>query len=203
MNPRRRRLGWLLPGLMIALSACDRRDAEPAAARAVPVAEALALARQVADTMTADLRARVFAELERAGPAAAMAVCADSAQAVTARHARAGVTVRRVSDRFRNPANRPDAFESGWLERLDSLRAAGTLPVEVIDTVVEDGGRALRYLRPVLVAEPCLACHGDRAGMQPAVLGLLDARYPEDRATGYRAGELRGAVSVRVPVQQE
>ncbi len=54
--------------------------------------------------MTADLRTRVFAELQRAGPAAAMAVCADSAQALTDRHARAGVLVRRVSDRYRNPS---------------------------------------------------------------------------------------------------
>ena len=203
MRPRPRRCALLLQGVLIALAACDSRDAVPPDARAVPAADALALARQVADTMTADLRARIFAELQRAGPAAAMAVCADSAQAVTARYARAGVLVRRVSDRYRNPANRPDAYESDWLERLDSLRAAGALPVEVVDTVVDDRGRALRYLRPVLVAEPCLACHGDRAAMQPAVLSLLDARYPEDHATGYRAGELRGAVSVRVAVQPE
>lgn len=161
------------------------------------------LARHVADTMTADLRARVFAELQRGGPAAAMAVCADSAQAVTARYARDGVYVRRVSARYRNPANEPDALENEWLLRLHSLRAAGALPAEVVDTVAEQAGSVLRYLRPVLIAEPCLTCHGDRAGMQPEVLQLLAERYPDDRATGYRPNDLRGAVSVRVPLMQQ
>jgi hypothetical protein len=34
--------------------------------------------------------------------------------------------------------------------------------------------------------------------MAPDVRSLLAERYPEDRATGYAAGDFRGMVSVRV-----
>jgi hypothetical protein len=42
----------------------------------------------------------------------------------------------------------------------------------------------------------CLACHGQVSSLDPAVRAVLAERYPADRATGYRAGDLRGAVSV-------
>ena len=41
---------------------------------------------------------------------------------------------------------------------------------------------------------------GRRDGLPPPEREELARRYPEDRATGYRVGDLRGAVSVRVPL---
>jgi hypothetical protein len=54
----------------------------------------------------------------------------------------------------------------------------------------------LRLLRPIVMGEPCLACHGPVEGINPRVLELIRAAYPEDLAVGYQAGDLRGAVSV-------
>ena len=42
--------------------------------------------------------------------------------------------------------------------------------------------------------DTCLACHGK--AITPQVLEQLDARYPDDRARGYGAGEIRGAFSL-------
>ena len=63
-----------------------------------------------------------------------------------------------------------------------------------------DGSYQLQYLRPLLVQRACLACHGDPATFSPEVRAVLARRYPQDRATGYAVGDLRGAVSVRVPL---
>lgn len=61
----------------------------------------------------------------------------------------------------------------------------------------QDGERTLRYLRPIRAAGICLNCHGDPGEFEPEVFSLLRERYPEDAATGYSAGQLRGAVSVQ------
>ena len=56
----------------------------------------------------------------------------------------------------------------------------------------------LRYLRPILVEPACLLCHGAEEELDPEVRRRLAERYPEDRATGFAEGDLRGAFSVRV-----
>jgi hypothetical protein len=55
----------------------------------------------------------------------------------------------------------------------------------------------LRYFLPVLVAERCLTCHGERAAIAEPLQRVIAERYPTDAAVGYAVGELRGAVVVR------
>ncbi len=65
--------------------------------------------------------------------------------------------------------------------------------------MVSEAGQAyLRYLKPITVAAMCLNCHGPRESLAPEIRRILDERYPDDRAIGYRAGDFRGAVSVRI-----
>lgn len=178
-------------------AAAARTDAAPADT-AVDSA-AVTRARTAANGLGQELQAKLFAALDSAGPAAAVTYCADSAQAWTARYAQAGVYVRRVSQRVRNPANQPDSIEARDLVRLDSLHRAGALPGEIVRARVgERGERFVDYMRPIVVQERCLACHGPRDGMAPEVRDLLAARYPADEATGYGAGDLRGMLTVRV-----
>lgn len=180
-------------------SGTARGDAAAATADTVPSDEAVARARAAANGLGKELQSQLFAALDSGGPSRAVAFCADSAQAWTARHAREGVYVRRVSLRVRNPANRPDSAEEWQLRRLDSLHGAGTLPGEVVrSTGTASGERVVEYARPILVQERCLACHGTRARLAPGIAEILAARYPSDQATGYRIGDLRGMLSVRV-----
>jgi hypothetical protein len=46
----------------------------------------------------------------------------------------------------------------------------------------------------------CLTCHGEKARIPPAVEAVIAQEYPGDRATGFAEGDVRGAVSVRVPL---
>jgi hypothetical protein len=55
-------------------------------------------------------------------------------------------------------------------------------------------------MQPIRVQAMCLSCHGDPAGIPAEVKEILASRYPKDLATGYKAGDLRGAVSVRIPL---
>jgi hypothetical protein len=178
-----------------------RADRSAAADTAQPPEEAVARARAAANGLGQELQAKLFAALDSGGPERAIAICADSAQAWTERHAREGVYVRRVSLRVRNPRNQPDAREALELQRFDSLHRAGATPGEILRSArTADGQQVVEYMRPIIVQERCLACHGDPQAMSLEVRALLDARYPGDQATGYRTGDLRGALSVRVPM---
>ena len=100
-----------------------------------------------------------------------------------------GIAIKQTSDRVRNPSNAPDAFERAVLARF---AAAGWEKGKGYAEAGGEGGRkVLRYLQPLYVAKPCLACHGDPKG-------ALDVAGRAKE--GYREGELRGAISVVVPV---
>jgi hypothetical protein len=174
----------------------------PAGSQDIPPA-ALAKAKSTADGLMKDLIGLLFSTLDAEGPAGAVRICADVAQERTAQHARDGIYVRRVSQKVRNPANRPDGVELQKLEQLQALHREKKLPAEVAEVRANpDGSRQLHYLRPIVLMERCLACHGPRDQIQPAVRELLARRYPDDRAVDYRAGDFRGAVSVRVPLDR-
>lgn len=160
--------------------------------------EALDIARQSADALGHELMGLLLATLEREGPTAAIAYCSDSAQNRTAALNTASVQVRRVTMQPRNLANAPDALEEELLGQFARQHAEGRLPADTSIWVGEGAERELRYLRPIIVQQGCLACHGDPAEFAPAIRTALARHYPDDRATGYQVGDLRGAISVRV-----
>lgn len=182
---------------LLAWSASGLALPDPPEGEEVP-AEALEKAREAARALGGELMGRLLAELREGGPAEAVRVCSEVAQEMASAHSGPGLAVRRVSLRVRNPADRPDAWERAELERLAVVHGHGALPEEVAVVRREEGERRLRYLKPIVVREPCLACHGRREEIAPAVQRVLDERYPDDEATGYAAGDLRGAVSVTV-----
>jgi hypothetical protein len=164
--------------------------------------EALSRARAAADALTKDLMGTLQTELSGGGPGSAIRVCSEVAQEIAAEHSTGGTAVRRVSRKARNPADRPDPYEAAQLDRLATLHEQGGLPSEVVEVVeTGSGGRMLRYLRPITVKPLCLPCHGDPADFAPDVRRVLAVRYPGDQATGYAAGDLRGAVSVTVALE--
>ena len=114
-----------------------------------------------------------------------------------------GYYVRRVSLKYRNPDDIPDQYEKGVLEKFDSLREEGKMVVEHEDyrVVEEDGKKYLRYMKPLITKKLCLNCHGSTEDIPTTVRGFLNTNYPEDRATGFKVGDVRGAVSVKIPLE--
>jgi hypothetical protein len=179
-----------------------------AAAGAAPASEDAARlaaeARQVASGMQSSLAAKLLGELQANGPEAAIGVCTTLAPEVAARISREqGWRVTRVSLRTRNPAlGAPDAWEQRVLLEFDARAARGDKPeaIEHAEVVSEPQGRYFRYMRALPVAPLCLSCHGEAQSIPAGVKARLAAHYPHDRATGYRPGELRGAISIKRPL---
>lgn len=142
------------------------------------------------------LSARLLDEMKKGGPARAISVCRDEAQALTAEIARVqGVRVGRTSDRLRNPGNAAPS----WAERFVEA-SAGRKAASVEATVVDLGDR-VGVLRPIPTAAPCLQCHGRAERLSADVRAFIKSAYPKDRAVGFDAGDLRGLIWAEAPIR--
>ncbi|MCO5122183.1 MAG: DUF3365 domain-containing protein [Rhizobacter sp.] len=157
-------------------------------------------ARGVSTAVPPKLLAVLQAEIAKSGPEGAIAACQVQAPALArAASEQTGWSVKRVSLRNRNPKAVPDAWERAALEDFDR-RAAAHEPaakLERYEAVQEDGKTVWRYMRALPTGELCLACHGPVEQLSPAVKAKLAALYPEDRATSYRVGDIRGAMTLK------
>jgi hypothetical protein len=168
-----------------------------------PRASAYPDAAGVAARFQQELGAKLQSAVAAGGPVAAVEVCHSAAPEIAARISReSGWDVRRVGTRARNPATgRPDAWEQEQLSAFARRMAAGERP-ETLEAraIVDVGGVPTeRYMKAIVTAPVCLACHGDVAVQSAELRAKLRERYPDDAATGYRAGELRGAFTLRRP----
>jgi Tfp pilus assembly protein PilP len=156
--------------------------------------------RQDAKEFMETLREVLVKEMQTNGLTAAASVCSDTAQILTTNYAAENeIYIKRVSFRNRNAANYPDEFESKGLKHFEELKNSGTLDetTELFEIVTEGEDKIVRYMKPIFIQAPCLSCHGPGENISPEVKAILTSNYPEDKATGYQAGDLRGAVSVR------
>lgn len=139
------------------------------------------------------------------GVAGAIPVCKDKAPALLkARAEELGWKMRRVSLKTRNPERgTPDAWETAQLTAFD-VRAAAGEPVAQLEAgeIFTDasGHKTFRYMRAIPVGDVCLSCHGDPADIGADLKAELATSYPQDRATGYTKGQIRGALTVERPL---
>jgi hypothetical protein len=161
--------------------------------------QAIVEARQISSELADKVRGLLFKEIGKGGWASAVKVCSEMAQNMTREfNARTGHTVRRVSLRYRHPRNTPDQYERRKLEEFDLLNKRKEMENEYSEVLDEGGQKYLRYMRPIVVLPLCINCHGPKENIPSDVKSILAEKYPEDRATGFLVGDLRGAISVKI-----
>lgn len=102
-----------------------------------------------------------------------------------------GIRFNNVSDRSRNPDNRADTFE---MEAIAWFRANPKSKDRIGEITAADGQSYYHYTKPIWVEEYCLKCHGRRADAPESIT----SRYAD--AYDYRVGDLRGVMSIKIPV---
>jgi hypothetical protein len=139
--------------------------------------------------------------LQAGGPEAAIAVCKIKAPAIAKEKAAStGWSIGRTALKLRNPANSPDAWERSVLLRFqEQIReGAEAKNLEHYETTTKNGEGVFRYMRAIPTQAPCLSCHG--SNLSQNVKAKIAELYPEDRATGFSLGELRGAFTIVQPL---
>ncbi len=143
------------------------------------------------------LKAELVAGMQSGGPIAAIGVCNTRAPAIAeAVSLEQGMQLSRVSLKNRNPGNAPNDWQKAVLmnfeERVEMGEDAGGLSWQ--ETVETDQGKEYRFMKAIPTGGVCLACHGK--SLAPEVEAKVAELYPDDKATGFSEGDLRGAFVV-------
>ena len=156
------------------------------------------LGAPVAEALMGSLVSSLTGAMQKGGPAGAVEFCSTMASELTGEVENAqGLSIKRTSLQYRNPANAPDEDEIQALRHFEAVLAeSGKLPGHWVQKASRE---EYRYYRPLSVAAPCLHCHGAESDIGPEVSAILAERYPDDLATGYEVGDFRGVIRVSVP----
>jgi len=151
-------------------------------------ADRLADGKRITAEAFALLSKNLTEAIAKDGVPGAIGFCSEKALPLTAS---VNANLRRVSHKARNSTNKADA---GELEILNAFRAtmrAGKAPEPQLRKNA-DGSET--FFAPIVLANPlCLKCHGaPGTDIDAETLTALRKLYPQDEATGFTLGELRG-----------
>ena len=176
--------------------AAEQAQTIPAAEPASPVDKAALTeqAKAAVQALGGALKGELEAAMKTGGPVAAMSVCQIKApELAKAISAEQGMAVKRVSLKNRNPVmGAANAWQTKVLNDFETRKAAGEDPATLAYAEVVD--HQFRFMKAIPTAAVCLGCHG--TNLSPAVTAKLAELYPQDKATGYKEGDLRGAFVV-------
>ncbi len=162
---------------------------------------------KVVKALLQELGGKLKQEMKTNGPVAAISVCQDVAPAVANRLSlENGWRVTRVSSKPRNPLlGMTDEWEAETLRAFESRAASGESYATMIQAeVVEEAGKSyFRFMKPLTIKPVCLSCHGSDKQIPEVVKAELKKRYPYDKARNYKVGQLRGAVSIKQPMDTQ
>lgn len=160
--------------------------------------------RKVAIQVSRDLRTQLIREMQVSGPLRSLIVCKFTCpELIFGPARRTGWRISAVSLKPRNAAlGSPDEWEQKVLLAFERRVAQGESAdgLEVAEVVSLPAGRFARYARSIAVEPLCLSCHGSPDAIPDVVRSQLAIDYPQDKATGFRAGELYGILSIRRPM---
>ncbi|MBL8870087.1 MAG: DUF3365 domain-containing protein [Planctomycetaceae bacterium] len=138
------------------------------------------------DALFTKLSGKLIQTMSEQGPVAAIAICNQEAPQIAASVAEENsVQIGRIGVRLRNPKNvTPDWAEAWVAAKSDSPKFLQ----------LADGKSAALF--PIKLQATCLMCHGPKNQIAADVLAEIGKLYPDDQATGFSEGELRGWVWV-------
>jgi len=149
---------------------------------------------QIVKTFAGTLKPKLKSAIQAGGFVHAIDICSLEAPKIAETlSAETGWDIKRVSLKARNRSSAtPDTFERMVLEQFDERQASGEPASGMKFSDVVDS--EYRFMKAQGVQGLCLNCHGD--SLQPEVKQALAERYPDDMATGYSLGQIRGAFSL-------
>jgi hypothetical protein len=152
--------------------------------------EAISIVKRFAGTLKPLLKSAI----QSGGLDHAISICSNEAPRIAQQLSReTGWTIKRVSLKPRNSKNAiADPFEQNVLEQFNQRQINGELPETI--TYSEIIQNRFRFMKAQAVEDICLNCHGKN--LNADVAGALTTYYPDDTATGYSKGQIRGAFSL-------
>ncbi|NPA66474.1 MAG: DUF3365 domain-containing protein [Epsilonproteobacteria bacterium] len=153
-------------------------------------------ANEVSKELLKTLGGNLKKELKSNGPVSALKYCSANAYNLTEKVSKKygeKIDVKRISLKPRNPANSASKDEAIILKSMEEMYKVGVKPKNIIQ---EKDGKVIVYKPLIIKKKACIICHGDVAKNKPKLAKEIKNLYPADKATGYKMGDLRGAIVV-------
>ncbi len=171
----------------------------------LPFSQALAVdteqltqkSRAAIKALGGELKSTLQASMKASGPVDSVAMCQIQAPEIANKVSQSkGMVVARTSLKYRNQKNKPDAWETSVLEQFEQRKAKGEAvkTMEFSELTEHDGQKVFRYMKAIPTGDVCLKCHG--SNVQQPIASKIKSLYPNDMATGFKKGDIRGAFSV-------
>ncbi|MEZ5941808.1 MAG: DUF3365 domain-containing protein [Planctomycetaceae bacterium] len=155
------------------------------------IATAQAKAITARDALFQKLSGRLTEVIAAEGPAAAIEVCSrEAAQLAEMVGKEQGVKIGRTALKLRNPKNTAPAWVQPLLESPPSEGQFVNLENDTVGALL-----------PIRLQAKCVTCHGPQETLQEEIKAKLAEHYPNDAATGFKEGDLRGWFWVEVAVK--
>lgn len=186
---------------IILLAQCTNQPTEQTTLSETERAAYLEQGQQYALQTQSILGKNLMQAVQTGGPAHALTFCNEQAIPLTdSMSAQLGVSLKRVSDQHRNPDNAANQAELAYIQRAKAAIGEGNVPAGEIQ---RRGEQIVGYY-PILTNDLCLNCHGDPdEDITAETLQAINTHYPEDKAVGYRANQLRGIWVVEMPTAKK
>lgn len=174
--------------LILVFTSCNPKQQKTSdAGKVVDTVNILKQGDSITNRVQKLLLSNVMQAMKVGGPVNAVAYCNIHATSLTdSLESVYNCTIQRVSDKYRNPANKLTGTDAEILAEMSVTNSME--PV-----LVSENGRMV-YYKPIKIAMPaCLVCHGTSGQeMDTKTLKIIKQKYPDDLATGYKEGDLRG-----------
>lgn len=117
-------------------------------------------------------------------PLEAVKVCNLKAPEIATKVSSKEIKIGRVSLKYRNPQNKPQKWMKSYIQKFHKKE----IKKAYIVASLPNGKKGL--LKPVQTMPLCLTCHGEK--IEPTLSKEIKRLYPQDKATGYKVGQIRG-----------
>lgn len=188
-------------GVLILVSSCGNNRTRVEQPPPEEVEFIAPIGKKIAGNLFTTLKGELRKALEEGGIEQAISVCNVKALPLTdsvALNSSFHVSIKRTSQRIRNPKNTPDEQEQLALDLFNEILSSGDeLPEFYIQKITRKEAVEYNFYKPMKMESLCLTCHGDKYTMAPNASKLLSKYYPEDQATGYKEGDFRGLIRIK------
>ena len=150
-------------------------------------------AKQRIGQFASELKGELGAAIQRGGLTTGIEVCHEKAPQIAAKLSIDGWLVARTSLRSRNTNNAPSEWETQVMQQFAERKAQGEDVAILLTTQMSE--HQFKLMKAIPTDVLCLACHGST--IAPEVKKQLDLYYPNDMATGFLPGDIRGAFSLQ------
>lgn len=151
-------------------------------------------ANQAIAQFSSQLQTSLKVALDDGGPLNAVNVCNVVAPDIQTAHVRDGWFLERVTAKPRNHNNQADSAQLAILALFENPNA----PAFVSQWNDKIKREKFRYYRPIRTNDLCGGCHGDPSIFVAGLNDELKKLYPNDKATGYKSGDLRGMFAIEI-----